>query len=303
MQMTYPVNKNPAKKHSAKSNRMNLRQKLSCLLAGTLLPFIAVSANADSVTLAQLWSTKELRTPESVLVHKAGTEKYLLVTEIEGDGAALDGKGGIAKLSMSGEILDQDWVRGLNAPKGMAVHKQKLYVADVNDLVVIDMASQKIEAKINVPDSVFLNDVAVDEKGVVYVSDTRTNKIHRFVDHKPEVFLENIASANGLYTSGKNLIIGAGSTLLSVGPDKKQTELASGFESGIDGIEMTKPGEFLVSCWVGLMYYVHADGRIEKLIDSREDKINTADIGYDRDKNLVFVPNFLKDSVTAYQLK
>lgn len=297
MKMTCPTNNNAAHKNSL------LRQKLGCVLASALLPFLAASVNAESVKLEQLWSTKELRTPESVLVHKAGKDKFLLVSEIEGDGAALDGKGGIAKLSMSGEILDQDWVRGLNAPKGMAVHGKKLYVADVNELVVVDLASQKIEAKIKVPDSVFLNDVAVDEAGVVYVSDTRTNKIHRFVDHKPEVFLENIASANGLYTSGKNLIIGAGSTLLSVGPDKKQTELASGFESGIDGIEMTKPGEFLVSCWVGLMYYVHADGRIEKLIDSREDKINTADIGYDRDKNLVFVPNFLKDSVTAYQLK
>lgn len=297
MKMTCPTNNNATHKNSL------LRQKLGCVLASALLPFLAASVNAESVKLEQLWSTKELRTPESVLVHKAGKDKFLLVSEIEGDGAALDGKGGIAKLSMSGEILDQDWVRGLNAPKGMAVHGKKLYVADVNELVVVDLASQKIEAKIKVPDSVFLNDVAVDEAGVVYVSDTRTNKIHRFVDHKPEVFLENIASANGLYTSGKNLIIGAGSTLLSVGPDKKQTELASGFESGIDGIEMTKPGEFLVSCWVGLMYYVHADGRIEKLIDSREDKINTADIGYDRDKNLVFVPNFLKDSVTAYQLK
>lgn len=297
MKMTCPTNNNATHKNSL------LRQKLGCVLASALLPFLAASVNAESVKLEQLWSTKELRTPESVLVHKAGKDKFLLVSEIEGDGAALDGKGGIAKLSMSGEILDQDWVRGLNAPKGMAVHGKKLYVADVNELVVVDLASQKIEAKIKVSDSVFLNDVAVDEAGVVYVSDTRTNKIHRFVDHKPEVFLENIASANGLYTSGKNLIIGAGSTLLSVGPDKKQTELASGFESGIDGIEMTKPGEFLVSCWVGLMYYVHADGRIEKLIDSREDKINTADIGYDRDKNLVFVPNFLKDSVTAYQLK
>lgn len=297
MKMTCPTNNNATHKNSL------LRQKLGCVLASALLPFLAASVNAESVKLEQLWSTKELRTPESVLVHKAGKDKFLLVSEIEGDGAALDGKGGIAKLSMSGEILDQDWVRGLNAPKGMAVHGKKLYVADVNELVVVDLASQKIEAKIKVSDSVFLNDVAVDEAGVVYVSDTRTNKIHRFVDHKPEVFLENIASANGLYTSGKNLIIGAGSTLLSVGPDKKQTELASGFESGIDGIEMTKPGEFLVSCWVGLMYYVHADGRIEKLIDSREDKINTADIGYDREKNLVFVPNFLKDSVTAYQLK
>src|SRR5690606_12923102 len=119
MKMTHSMNNSLAKKPDV----THVRQKLSCLLASALLPFLAASVNAESVTLSQLWSTKDLRTPESVLVHKAGTEKYLLVSEIEGDGAALDGKGGIAKLSMSGEILDQDWVRGLNAPKGMAVHK------------------------------------------------------------------------------------------------------------------------------------------------------------------------------------
>jgi hypothetical protein len=66
---------------------------------------------------------------------------------------------------------------------------------------------------------------------------------------------------------------------------------------------MIERGEFIVSCWVGLVYYVHSDGGLELLIDSREQKINTADIGYDPNTQQLFVPNFFKNTVTAYQLK
>jgi hypothetical protein len=66
---------------------------------------------------------------------------------------------------------------------------------------------------------------------------------------------------------------------------------------------MTERGEFIVSCWAGLVYYVYSDGKIELLIDSRSEKINTADIGFDPNTKRVFVPNFFKNSVTAYQLK
>ena len=65
---------------------------------------------------------------------------------------------------------------------------------------------------------------------------------------------------------------------------------------------MTQPGEFIVSCWAGLVYYVHADGRIEKLLDSRDTQINTADIGFDEESRILYVPNFHKNSLTAYQL-
>jgi hypothetical protein len=66
---------------------------------------------------------------------------------------------------------------------------------------------------------------------------------------------------------------------------------------------MAVRGEFIVSCWPGLVYYVHSDGALSTLIDSRADKINTADIGFDSNTKQVFIPNFLKNTVTAYQLQ
>lgn len=256
---------------------------------------------AEKRQLEQLWVTPGLRVPESALVYENGKKKHLFVSEI--DGKDDDGEGGIALLSLDGRIVDHDWVRGLNGPKGMGTHKGKLYVADVKEVVVIDIDAGEIESRIPVKDSVFLNDIAIDNYGVVYVSDTRTNKVHRIADGKAELYLDDIKSPNGLRTIGSTLVVGAGTELLLIDKDKNRLTLAKGFESNIDGVEMIRPGEFVVSCWVGLVYYVYADGRVEKLLDTRDAKVNTADIGYDEETKIVYVPNFHKNTLTAYQLK
>lgn len=273
-------------------------------LPGLLLLLIPMAFPALAQhKLEQVWLTPDLPTPESVLYVSDDDEPYLFVALIDGQGDAVDGKGGIAKLSTEGEVIDKAWLTGLNAPKGMAIYQNRLYVADITELVVVDIKKQALIKKIPVAGSIFLNDVTVNSRGVVFVSDTRTNKVHRVENDVPSLYLENMASANGLKVFGSNLIVGAGPELLLVGPDKKPLTLAKGFAQGIDGIEMTKRGEFIVSCWAGLVYYVYSDGKIELLIDSQTQKINTADIGFDPNTQRVFVPNFFKNSVTAYQLK
>ena len=58
-----------------------------------------------------------------------------------------------------------------------------------------------------------------------------------------------------------------------------------------------------MSSWEGVIYHVSKHGPFEQLLDTREAKINTADIGYDPIKKIVYVPTFFKNSVVAYQLK
>ncbi len=277
--------------------------KLSAPLFLTGLLTLVVTPAQAQHKLEQLWLTPDLPTPESVLFMADKKEPYLFVSLIDGQGNVVDGQGGIAILSPEGEVIEKDWITGLNAPKGMAVFNNRLYVADLTEVVVIDIRKEKVIKKIPIADSVFLNDVAVSTMGIVYVSDTRTNKVHRIENDEPSLYLDNITSANGLKVVGSNLVIGAGKELLIVGPDKKPLVLAKGFAQVIDGIEIVSRGEFIVSCWAGIVYYVFSDGRIEVLIDSQAEQINTADIGFDVNTQRVFVPNFFKNSVTAYQLK
>ncbi len=134
----------------------------------------------------------------------------LFISNINGPGLAKDGNGWIAKVST--EPLDTEarpWVRGLNAPKGMASFNGTLWVADIDELVGIDIKGGRVKTKILVPGAKLLNDVVIDGKGVIYVSDTFTSSIHQVVDGKVSLFEsgDRLNSPNGLVLDGDRLIV------------------------------------------------------------------------------------------------
>lgn len=253
-------------------------------------------------SLTQIWATDAtLPIPESVLFSAPG--KVLYVAQIDGKPGEKDGKGGIAKVGTDGKIIAQDWVTGLNAPKGMGIAGSKLYVADLAELVEIDLKSGKILKKHEIEGAKFLNDVTIDSKGNIYVSDTETKKVHMIKDGKVSTYVEGLTRPNGLLAVGSDLLIADSGTLKRLSASKEITVIAEGMDKSTDGIEQVKPGEYIVSCWAGVVYYVKSDGTTEKLLDTSAEKTNSADIGYDVNKKIVYVPTFMKNGVVAYQLK
>lgn len=269
----------------------------SAFWAFTFIPVLAWAG--PSLTL--LSETADLRVPESASLWQQGSEGRLLVSEIDGAGNVVDGQGGVALLSRDGRMIQQDWLRGLNAPKGMAIRGNSLFVADLTELVEVDLTTSKIIQRYPAKDSVFLNDVTVDAAGLVYVSDTRTNRIYRLQHGKLALWQQDISSANGLKATAQGLVVGAGQQLLLLQQDGKRTLLAEGFAANIDGVEPMADGSFIVSCWVGLIYHVSAEGQLSLLLDSKQ-QFNTADIGYDAATSLLYVPTFNANSLKIYRL-
>jgi hypothetical protein len=257
---------------------------------------------AQAHTLVKKWQTDTLlKTPESVLYDAKA--KLLYVSNIDGAPDGKDGKGSIGKVGLDGKIISVDWVPGLNAPKGMGMYKGKLYVADLTEVVVIDIEQAKIIQKIPVEGSVFLNDITIDKNGVVFVSDSRNFKVYRI--EKGSVFkqLENLQGPNGLLSLGSDLMILDKGSMVKLMENGNLSKLAEGMDPSTDGIEMVKPNEYIVSCWSGIIYYVDADGNKQTLLDNRPIKSNTADIGYDAKNRIVYVPTFYKNMIVAYELK
>lgn len=259
--------------------------------------------------LVVAWETDTtLRVPESVLYDEAG--KVLFVANIDGKADALDGNGFISKVGLDGKILDLRWTSGLNAPKGMGVYRNRLYVTDVYRLVVINTENGQAEKTYDAvdPKNAFLNDVTVAKDGTVYVSDSRFDKIYRLKDDKWEVWMqgEQLNRPNGLLAVGKDkLMIGSTKTgaLRSVDVSTKTiTTLADGM-AATDGIVTDKKGNFFVSDWNGQLFFVGAGGEKQRLLDSREQKVNTADIEYVRSWKLLIVPTFFKNKLIAYKVE
>ena len=264
--------------------------------------FSLVSINAQKATVQKLWATDTiLKVPESVLVDDK--ENCLWVSNIDGAANGKDGKGSISKLSKTGTPINLDWITGLNAPKGMAKYKQELYVADLTELIVIDIKKGVIKNKIKVEGSVFLNDVTVNKNGAVFVSDSRTGKVHRYENNKVTIEAENLQGPNGLLSIDDQLLILDRGSLLSVTPGGTISKIMDGMDPSTDGIEKVAPNQYIVSCWNGIVYYIIAGAQKITLFDTRSEKINSADIGYDAKKKIIYVPTFMKNSVVAYQLQ
>ncbi len=275
-------------------------KRTACIIL--LLTVIAGNiTKAQTHSLVKKWETDTLlKTPESVLFDAKA--QLLYVSNIDGTPDGKDGKGSIGKVALNGKIIATDWVKGLNAPKGMGIYKNKLYVADLTEVVVIDIDKAAIVQHIPIEGSVFLNDITIDKNGTVYVSDTRTSKVFRIEKGFVVTLLQNLQGPNGLLAVGSNLmILDKGSLVNLIGG--QLSKVAEGMDPSTDGIEMVKENEYIVSCWSGVVYYVFANGNKQTLLDTRAQKINSADIGYDAKKKIVYVPTFYKNSIVAYELK
>jgi hypothetical protein len=252
------------------------------LLCAVLFSFILLYGTAQSQEhkLVKIWETDTLlKVPESVRYDAAN--KVLYSSNIDGQPWGKDGKGSIGKVGLDGRIIASEWVTGLNAPKGMGIYAGKLYVADIDVVVVIDIAKGKIVQRIAIDGAKGLNDISIDTKGVIYVSDSQTKKIHRIEKGKTTLVVDNLQGPNGVLAVGSDLYLTNSGGLYKHEKTGALTLIADGMEGGTDGIEAVGNGDFIVSCWAGSVWYVYADGRKDHLLDTREQKINSADIGYD----------------------
>ncbi|HEY5919740.1 MAG TPA: ATP/GTP-binding protein [Chryseolinea sp.] len=255
-------------------------------------------------TLTLKWkSDATLLVSESVAFDSKNNVLY--VSCIDGKPEEKDGKGYIGKVSPDGKVIAAQWVSGLDAPKGLGIFKDNLYVADVTKIVTINIPTGKITSSVEVPGSKFLNDIAVDSKGNVYASDTQTGKIHVLKDGKVDVFFESaeFKGVNGVLCVGNDFYIVdfATGTFYKLTADKKLSVVGKTAE-GADGIVPIGNNEYLVSSWHGEVYLVNAKGESKKLIDTKEEKINAADIEYDAKTKTLYVPTFFANGVSAYTL-
>lgn len=266
-----------------------------------LLPAIVASANLSAQhSLEKLWtSDSTFSHPESALLDTKA--KILYVSNI--GPFDTQGTGSVSKVGLDGKIIKKDWVTGLTATKGLGQYKNELYAAENSSVAVIDIRSGKILNRVVIDGAQMLNDITVDPAGIVYVSDSKTAKVHRIEKGKPSVYLENINGVNGLLALGSDLYVLASGKVYKCDANKNQVVIAEGLEGGLDGIEMAAPNEFLITGWEGTIYYVRSDGTKQTLLDTRAQKVNAADLGYDAKTKTLYIPQMISNSLCAYKLK
>lgn len=266
--------------------------------------FMSSSTMGQKVTAEKIWATPDiLTTSESVCYNPES--KLFYVSCINGNPLEKDGNGFIATVSLTGEVITQKWATGLNAPKGMGIYRDKLFVTDIDRIVVVSLESGEIETTYPVEGAVFLNDIAVSPQGWIFVSDMSTNKIHRVEKGIVSTWLEDesLQGTNGLYCEPKELLIGTKNGIFSVRYEDKRIWHLIMDTGSIDGLEADGKGNYFISDWMGKVQLVNEENEPIELLNTTKKGINAADIEYVQDRQLLLVPTFGDNRVTAYEIR
>lgn len=277
--------------------------------------FVATTIMAQAPQAHKKWELSGFNNPESIV--KDGLNNVLYVSNVNGVPTDKDSNGFISKVSVDGKMITQKWVEGLNAPKGMVIYKKKLYVADINEIVEIDIVSSKIIKRYQAEGATFLNDLTCDKDGNIYASNTFGGSAIYKLDtsKKVEIFLkdEKLQLPNGLFQKGKSLFVVSWGidfdpntwktkipgSLLKVDLLTKSIEAVSKPIGNLDGLEEISNG-YLITDWLSGKLIYYSNDIATDLIDLPQ---GSADIGFDKKSNTVFIPQMNDNKIVAYQLK
>ncbi len=264
-----------------------------------------------------------LAQPESVKFD--ADQKVYFVTNIAGPSLKKDGVGFISRLHEDGTLESRKWIRSgrngvtLNAPKGMAIVGDTLWVADIDLVRGFDRRSGAPVATVDLTrmGATFLNDVSVGPDGI-YVTDTQlkaddkglmfhpaADKIFRIgPDRGVSLALETdrLGRPNGIAwnpATGRFLIVSAGDTIMSWRPGERDVTPVVAGPGQADGVILLENGTALISSWATSSIHALQDGKLRKLV---EQVSSPADIEFNAARGVLAVPLLGQNRVEFYRV-
>jgi sugar lactone lactonase YvrE len=264
-----------------------------------------------------------LQTPESVIVDPKTGDYY--ISNIQGAPTERDNNGFITRLDKTGKVATLQFVAGgkgteLHAPKGLAIVGNVLYVTDIDRVRGFDKTTGAPLHDIDLKKlgALFLNDLAADDQGNLYVSDTATFidpkavgtifKIETRVQHRASVYVRDraLGSPNGLMIQPKTkrLLANTWGTgkILEIGHDKRiKTLVEDATWKDLDGMDYDNAGNIYLSSFTGgTVYKVDSNLTVSVV---KGGLTTPADIQLDRQANLILIPSLDGNTVTTITLQ
>ncbi len=238
--------------------------------------------------------------PESAVIDEE--REYIYVSNV--NVYAKDDNGFISRISIDGSEQQLQWLEGLDSPTGLAIYDNRLYLADYDQLVEVDLASATILNRYQSPDvDPVLNDVAITNGGTVYVSGSGSRSIYQLNNGVLEVWLhdrDRLAFANGLLIADDELLHGGELwTVFEIDSKQATNHLANVNEviSDIDGItDDGCGGYFATTIPSDYPWWINESG---ETTESALGPINGIDLH--RRGNLLAIPR-VGDSLSLYTI-
>jgi sugar lactone lactonase YvrE len=249
------------------------------------------------------------------------------ISNMTGYGSSKDGNGFIVRVAADdftkASVLAAGGNNGvvLHAPKGLAIHGDTLWAADIDVLRGFNRRTGAPIANVDLSGqgAVLLNDIAIGGDGNIYVTDSGIRMTDKGVVHPggdkifavgPEgvsiVARGNVLGRpNGITWDARNrrLIVASfdpfHSEVYAITPgDSRRTVLARG-NGKFDGVEVLGDGRLLVASW--------SDSSVHSIRGSENfrmavDVWQPADFGVDTRRNRIAIPSSVMDRVELWEM-
>src|SRR5690606_30084834 len=244
---------------------------------------------ADTTTAAALTSIADvgLQTPESVLYDEQAD--VYLVSNINGEPLGRDDNGFISRIRPDGSVEQLKWIDGttdavtLNAPKGMALKGDTLFVSDIDTVRAFHRTTGAPLGARGVANASFLNDLATGPDGTLYVSDTGVDAtfsstgrdaIYRFTSSGAEQIAAApaISAPNGLVVDDQGIVVVgfADSVIVRIpAAGGAPVPIGTAPRGQLDGVVRLDDGSLLVSSWAGqAIYRIGSDASARTVVEN-----------------------------------
>jgi DNA-binding beta-propeller fold protein YncE len=269
----------------------------------------SLSFSQTNIRLSKLWEVDSvLMTPESVVFDSLRNCLYV---------SNFNDKGGfrsntdtifdecISRVDLEGNVTQLSWVDNLIGPAGIAIFEDTLYVIERGYLTKINIEKQSITERIPITGAGFLNDIAIDKNGDIYISNSGEGAIYKVAGGKSRLWLKDavLQNCNGLYIDNGKLIVGnqGNENLIAIlTADKSTNVLAKDISKGIDGIKKYK--QYYIVSWQYDIFMVDERGASRVILNTSEGSDWNADFELIGNKDIIIVPTLLSNKLIAYKI-
>ena len=257
-------------------------------------------SEAAAPTLTLAWTVDGVFTsPESAIYDEARDVIY--VSNV--NGYTTNGLGYLSALSVDGDIIEEKWLEGVNAPTGMAISGDTLFVADFNRVAEVDIPSRTVRRFYDAPDeNPGVNDVALSPEGALFVSASAVSAIYKLQGDELVTWAQSDALkfANGLYADAQTLFV-AGFYLRRIDLVSKEIE-AFGDDAVLEDLESIEAapdgGYFVTMIGDNPIMHVSDAGGVSQVL---ERAVFSADIEVIHNQRLLIAPSG-GDSVSGFAI-
>ena len=292
-------------------------------LSDSALADSAALYEQESIMLRKVGQTPNLQGPESARYDR--DLDVWFVSNINGTPLQKDNNGYISRLRPDGAPYSVKFIEGgkkgvtLNAPKGLAISGDTLWVADIDVARAFNKRTGALIANVSTKGQArFLNGAAIGPDGAVYMTDTGVlfgSKGEVSHPGPDQVFRVTRSGATAALTSAKLegpngitwdpqrkrfvIVSFLGKGIYAWTPGKDNVEAIGSGPGQQDGVVFLPDGRLLVTSWTDSSLFVLDNGGIRKVVSKVP---SPADIDVNPRDSRVAVPLLMENRVEFWEL-